>query len=182
MELWIKPKCDANLRDLYEAQIIKHNASIDEPDSYPDSGFDLFIPFNKDHPEGKWIFPPNTTIRIPLGIKMVSKSNDHFTPCARRSLLSKSNDRTYPYYIYARSSISKTPLRLANNQGIIDAGYRGELMVALDNIIPKTWVLWPGSRLLQTCKPDLSPFKVWIVAEDFEETKRGAGGFGSTGR
>ena len=166
MELWIKPKCDASLRDLYEGQIIKHNASIDDPDSYPDSGFDLFIPFNKDHPEGKWIFPPNTTIRIPLGIKMVSKSND----------------RTYPYYIYARSSISKTPLRLANNQGIIDAGYRGELMVALDNIIPKTWVLWPGMRLLQTCKPDLSPFKVVIVAEDFEETKRGAGGFGSTGR
>ena len=38
--------------------------------------------------------------------------------------------------MYPRSSIYKTPLRLANNTGIIDSGYRGNLMGAFDNISP----------------------------------------------
>ena len=32
------------------------------------------------------------------------------------------------YYLYPRSSISKTPLRMSNSTGIIDAGYRGEII------------------------------------------------------
>ena len=71
---------------------------------------------------------------------------------------------------------------MANNQGIIDAGYRGELMVALDNITPKQWILNPGTRLVQVCMHDLSPFMVSKVDKDFETTERGEGGFGSTGR
>ena len=37
------------------------------------------------------------------------------------------------YYLHCRSSISQTPLSLANSVGIIDAGYRGNLMAAVDN-------------------------------------------------
>lgn len=168
MELWIKPAV-ADLIGAYTMQLTEHNEKVSahqQDQEYADSGFDLYIPRNPDHKEGKWIFPGHTTVRVPLGIKMVNRDGI----------------RTKPFYIYARSSISKTPLRLANNQGIIDAGYRGELMVALDNIVPKQWILNPGTRLVQVCRPDLSPFKVTIVNTDFENTKRGAGGFGSTGR
>ena len=38
------------------------------------------------------------------------------------------------YYLFPRSSISKTPLRMANSIGLIDAGYRGEIMAVCDNI------------------------------------------------
>ena len=42
------------------------------------------------------------------------------------------------YMLVPRSSISKTPLRMANSIGIIDAGYRGEIMAAVDNISKAT--------------------------------------------
>jgi len=174
MELWIKPTA-ADLVGPYMMQIMEHNKKVmahREGKEYADSGFDLYIPRNPDHNEGKWVFPPHTTVKIPLGIKMVNRA-------ARRT---PGVWRTEPFYIYARSSISKTPLRLANNQGIIDAGYRGELMVALDNIVPKQWVLNPGTRLVQVCMHDLSPFMVSKVEKDFEATERGSGGFGSTGQ
>ena len=170
MELWIKPAA-ADLVGPYMMQLTEHNEKVTahrEGKEYADSGFDLYIPLNPDHNEGKWVFPPHTTVKIPLGIKMVNRD--------------AGGGRTDPFYIYARSSISKTPLRLANNQGIIDAGYRGELMVALDNIAPKQWILNPGTRLVQVCMHDLSPFMVSKVDEDFETTERGEGGFGSTGR
>ena len=41
------------------------------------------------------------------------------------------------YYLFPRSSISKTPLRLANSIGLIDGGYRGELVGMVDNIYDK---------------------------------------------
>lgn len=174
MELWIKPIPDntpsSNFHQIpYCKQTSEHNKKVGdatEGKGYADSGFDLYIPWNPHHKEGKWVFPGHTTLRIPLGIKMVNRNGI----------------RTEPFYIYARSSISKTPLRLANNQGIIDAGYRGELMIALDNIAPKKWMLNSGTRLVQVCRPDLSPFKVTITNADFDATERSSGGFGSTGQ
>ena len=38
------------------------------------------------------------------------------------------------YYLFPRSSISKTPLRMSNSIGLIDGGYRGEIMASCDNI------------------------------------------------
>ena len=98
-----------------------------------------------------------------------------------------------PFYTYARSSLSKTPLRLANNQGIIDAGYRGNLIGMFDciysdnNSDDKTqdYYMDAYSRILQICAPGLIPIYVDIV-NSFEDlgpsTSRGEGGFGSTGR
>ena len=89
--------------------------------------------------------------------------------------------QTQGYYVYPRSSIYKTPMRLSNCTGIIDAGYRGELMAVFDNISDIHYELKAYTRLLQACSPDLAPFKVEIVKEDFSKTIRGAGGLGSTG-
>ena len=93
------------------------------------------------------------------------------------------------YYMYPRSSISKTPLRLANSVGIIDSGYRGHLMGMFDCLplaqAGESYTIQPFDRLLQICSPDLGPIYVLLV--DFENelggnTERGIGGFGSTGR
>ena len=50
------------------------------------------------------------------------------------------------YFLFPRSSISKTPLRMANSIGLIDAGYRGEIMAVCDNI--KDYDFTPGGSSL----------------------------------
>lgn len=100
------------------------------------------------------------------------------------------------FYLYPRSSISKTRMRLANSVGIIDAGYRGDLIAAVDTIglfgSTDIWHIWKETlspinkydRYFQVCAPDLSPFLVHIVSNEADlgrPTARGTGGFGSTG-
>ena len=87
-----------------------------------------------------------------------------------------------PYYVYPRSSISKTPLRLANSVGIIDSGYRGELMAVVDNISKEDYVVEEGQRLFQICSNTLLPFSNIKIVEELNNTVRCAGGFGSTGQ
>ena len=92
------------------------------------------------------------------------------------------------YYMYPRSSISKTNLRLANSTGIIDSGYRGHLIGMFDlvNLSENDeYVVNRYDKLLQICAPGLVPIVVEVVntiEELGSETERGAGGFGSTGR
>jgi dUTPase len=100
------------------------------------------------------------------------------------------------FYLYPRSSISKTRMRLANSVGIIDSGYRGDLIAAVDTIglfgSTDIWHIWKETlspikkydRYFQVCAPDLSPFLVHLVESESElgaPTTRGTGGFGSTG-
>ena len=77
--------------------------------------------------------------------------------------------------------MSKTPLRLANSVGIIDQGYRGNILAAVDNNGPNIYQIKKGQRLFQICSPDLTPMLVKIVQE-LDKTERGSGGFGSTGQ
>jgi dUTPase len=100
------------------------------------------------------------------------------------------------FYLYPRSSISKTRMRLANSVGIIDSGYRGDIIAAVDTIglfgSTDIWNIWKETlspikkydRYFQICSPNLSPFLVHIVETEEElgaRTARGTGGFGSTG-
>lgn len=85
------------------------------------------------------------------------------------------------YFLIPRSSISKTPLRMANSIGLIDGGYRGQIMAAVDNIKSEPFVLEAGTRLFQLVFPDCSPIAYELV-EELSETSRGSGGFGSTGK
>ena len=54
------------------------------------------------------------------------------------------DEKNVSYYLYPRSSIIKTPLRMSNSVGIIDAGYRGNIIGCVDNIgdIPYTVTIW----------------------------------------
>lgn len=85
------------------------------------------------------------------------------------------------YFLIPRSSISKTPLRMANSIGLIDGGYRGQIMAAVDNIKAEAYVIESGTRLFQLIFPDCSPIS-YELAEALSETTRGSGGFGSTGK
>ena len=83
------------------------------------------------------------------------------------------------YFLMPRSSISKTPLRLANSVGLIDAGYRGNIMAFVDNIKSEDYLVEKDTRLFQICSGDLSPVTFELV-NDLSDTSRGQGGFGST--
>ena len=92
-----------------------------------------------------------------------------------------SNDNV-SYYMYPRSSMgSRTPLRLSNSVGIIDAGYRGNLCAYVDNIKTQPYTINSGDRLFQICSPNLEAIQFSIVNQ-LSDTQRGDGGFGSTGR
>jgi len=85
------------------------------------------------------------------------------------------------YYLFPRSSISKTPLRMSNSIGLIDGGYRGEIMASCDNIKNEPYIIKKGQRLFQLVATDSSPISYKIV-DLLENTSRGEGGFGSTGK
>ena len=84
------------------------------------------------------------------------------------------------YYLIPRSSIAKTPLRMSNSIGLIDGGYRGEIIAYCDNIKDRVYTLKPGQRLFQliSITGDSIEFK---LVDELSSTSRGAGGFGSTG-
>lgn len=85
---------------------------------------------------------------------------------------------TKGYMLVPRSSITKTPLRLANSIGIIDPSYRGEIQARVDNLSDQPFEV-NGVSLFQLVWGDLVPMHVQFV-EVLSETARGAGGFGST--
>ena len=120
-----------------------------------DSGLDIYIIENQ-------IINPGETIRLKLGISC-------------ENLDAKS------YFLMPRSSLSKTPLRLANSVGLIDAGYRGEIMAAVDNIKDFAYEVEIGQRLFQIVAMDGSAIH-FELGDHLSETTRGADGFGSTGK
>ena len=85
------------------------------------------------------------------------------------------------FMLVPRSSIFRTPLRQANNIGIIDSGYRGHIMVPVDNHSNEDYIIKNGQRLFQLVHPSLKPISIEVV-EELDETERGSGGFGSTGK
>lgn len=88
----------------------------------------------------------------------------------------------YAGFIYARSSVaSKRGLAPANKVGVIDSDYRGEIMIALHNQSNTVAVVEPKEKVAQLV---IAPYLQvnFELANNLAETKRGAGGFGSTGK
>ena len=84
--------------------------------------------------------------------------------------------------ILPRSSIgAKTPLRLSNSTGVIDSTYRGPLGVLYDNIGDEPYEIHKGDRIAQLLIVPCYTFNSNVV-DELEETDRGEGGFGSTGK
>ena len=156
---------DNELIDRYVNAISNHNNKLLNPNNqHIDAGFDLFV-------AEEIVCPSDQTARVDMQVKCSAQIISSFAPT-----------RNTGYYMYPRSSISNTPLRLANSVGIIDSGYRGRLMGKFD--ARQNFIVNKFDRLLQICAPGLIPIYVELVnnEEELGETERGAGGFGSTGR
>ena len=161
---------DVSLKTKYIEYINQRNLKMIQDTEHIDAGFDIFVPSD-----------------VLLTNHSVNKL-DFMISCSGQIVEASQNQdyKTYNtgYYMYPRSSISKTNLRLANNVGIIDAGYRGHLIGMFDVLYHEQAELNKFDRLLQICAPKLMPIYVELVdskEELGEQTIRGDGGFGSTG-
>ena len=70
---------------------------------------------------------------------------------------------------------------MSNSIGLIDGGYRGEIMASCDNIKNYSYTAKKGERLFQLVSFDSSPIS-FSLREELSNTSRGEGGFGSTGK
>lgn len=75
----------------------------------------------------------------------------------------------------------KQGLTVLNTPGTIDADYRGEIRVILINLSSETREIAPGDRIAQLVVARYESIE-WQPTETLDETERGAGGFGSTGK
>ena len=91
-------------------------------------------------------------------------------------------DPGYVALLYARSGLAiKHGLSPANCVGVIDSDYRGEIVVALRNYAREPYTVEPGERVAQMVITPVVQAKIALV-DELDDTQRGAGGFGSTGR
>jgi dUTP pyrophosphatase len=189
LKLYVNNNNDNNdndeLKQKYIDAACNHNNKIlNFNNPYLDAGFDLFNPSRKE------IFENNQSVCSSFSgnrMSVINKINFGIT-CSAQMITDLNKVYNTGYYMYPRSSLSKTKLRLANSTGIIDSGYRGELIGMFDLINlshNEEYLVDKYDRLLQICAPGLVPIVVEVV-NTFEElgsqTERGAGGFGSTGR
>jgi len=161
---------DAELKAKYYESAVNHNSKLLANPKHYDAGFDMYLPEDIDL-EGECV----PQLKVDYKIK-----------CCAYIVTGGLHSRATAFYTYGRSSISNTRFRLANNQGIIDAGYRGNLMAKFDLVYNSNYskLYEKYTRLMQICAPNLIPIYVEIVnrLEDLgEPTARGTGGFGSTG-
>jgi dUTP pyrophosphatase len=157
---------DDELKNKYIESINERQQKIINNINHIDAGLDLFAPETKRF---------TSTSVNKLDYKII---------CSAKILEDNFNPYNTGFYMYPRSSISKSNLRLANNVGIVDAGYRGHLMGMFDVIYENEINVNKLDRYIQICAPGLIPIIVEIVEsieELGEQTVRGNGGFGSTG-
>ena len=186
---------DENLKFTYVNAANSHNNKVIHlMPQHIDAGFDLFAPGNEGEEFDQYgintrFFGTGWQDRSPVN------KLDFKVSCSAQIITDGGKSFNTGYYMYPRSSLSKTQLRLANSVGIIDAGYRGHLTGMFDvvnidttdndsNIEADFWGK-KFDRYVQICAPGLVPILVQVVdtlEELGEETARGGGGFGSTGR
>jgi len=152
-----------DMRELYEAAAAKYNGT---PYEERDSGFDVYC--DADY----YLTYGADTVFLRFGI---------VAACAIK------NGGGRAYWLMPRSSISKTPFMCANSMGLIDAGYRGQLMGAV-RMVQDTglFTVISKSRYFQIVSGSAKPWaRIVIVGLPADMphavTARGTGGFGSTG-
>lgn len=138
-------------------KIINNNAIIPTKGSEAAAGYDLYAAIDT-----KIMIKPHTTVKIDTGIAVALPDNTFGG-------------------IFARSGIAtKRGLRPANGVGVIDADYRGNIIVALHNDTDIVQYVEPQERIAQLI---IIPYVNVQFKEinELSETERGAGGFGSSG-
>ena len=88
----------------------------------------------------------------------------------------------YVALLFARCGLGiRKGVCLSNGVGVIDSDYRGEIGVGLVNLSQEAYTVQPGDRIAQLMVVPVERPTVSLV-EDLDDTSRGSGGFGSTGR
>lgn len=123
-----------------------------------DSGIDLINPVDLD------IKPFNIeTIDFKIQCEMIDLNDNTFTS----------------YRLVPRSSISNTPFMMSNSEGIIDAGYRGNIKAKVTNISTNSNEIKYQTKYFQIVSPTLEPIIIKIV-DTLSNSERNSNGFGST--
>ena len=137
---------------------LNHNAKEPVCGSVYSAGYDLSAAI-----DAPITIAPHQTIKIPTGLAIELPENTFGG-------------------IYARSGIAnREGLAPANKVGIVDSDYRGEVIVALHNHSDEYRIVEPGQRIAQLI---IQPYirAKFTEAKTLNETDRGTGGFGSTGK
>ena len=145
-----------NIQDI-NIKLLNENATVPTYGSIYSAGADLYACINETI-----TIKPGETVFIPTGIAFEIPTG-------------------FVGLVYARSSLGcKKGLAPSNKVGVIDSDYRGEVMVALHNHSHETHEINPNDRIAQIVFTPYLKGNFQIINE-LEETKRGTGGFGSTG-
>ena len=136
---------------------LSDNVSLPKYETEESSGMDLAANINE-----KIEIKPGTTSIIPTGISVSIPKN-------------------FEIQIRPRSGLAaKNQISVLNTPGTIDADYRGEIKVILINLGTKSFMIENGARIAQMVLCPVAKAKLKEV-KILESTKRGSGGFGSTG-
>lgn len=138
---------------------LKENAKIPKRATGGSAGMDLYACI--DEPI---TLAPGQLAIVPTGIAIALPNNS----CAA--------------FLYARSGLGvKHGICLSNGVGVIDSDYRGEICAGLCNVSDKPYTIEPDERVCQmVIAPVLTPDVVEV--SELDDTDRGEGGFGSTGK
>ena len=153
-----------------DIKLLREYAKVPEKGSLLAAGYDLYAAMEDDTlPDGNKApgcieIAPHETRMIPTGLAMAIPEG-------------------FFGGIFARSGLAtKQGLRPANCVGVIDADYRGEVMVALHNDTEHYRYIYRGDRIAQLIfLPVYYPIDDFQTVEELDSTIRGSGGFGSTG-
>ena len=107
---------------------------------------------------------PRALVSIPTGIAIALPSAE------------------YVALVFARSGLGNTHgLTLSTGVGVMDSDYRGEIRVGLTNLSDTPYTVSPGDRIAQLAVMPVVQAQL-EVCDSLDETERGQGGFGSTGK
>lgn len=167
-------------------KLLRPNASIPEYATDGAAAADLCAALDEPvvlNPSERRLIPtgiaiaPNDTIN---GSRDVDDSSRD-TVDAARDTVDSSSSASFAAIICARSGLaSRRGLALANGIGVVDADYRGEIMVSMINLGNEPVTIEPGERIAQLMFVPILHAE-FIQSEVLPETARQAGGFGSTG-
>ena len=161
---------------------LKPNATVPTQGSEYAAGYDLYACIDESI-----TIQPHETVKIGTGIAITPPKFEYFVPFCEYTntkQVIRTDIKTLNTFgaVFARSGLAtKKGLRPANAVGVCDIDYTGEYIVALhnDTNIPQT--VEPNERIAQLV---FIPYvtDTWQEVDKLEETKRGDGGFGSSGK
>ncbi len=110
------------------------------------------------------VLHPGDTVRIPTGVAV------------------QLPDSGYAALVFPRSGIAANHgITLVNAVGVVDSDYTGEVLCPIINLSNKAYTIRPGDRIAQLVVIPVARVALALVSE-LDQTERGDGGFGSTGR